>query len=78
MKEIAISEFKAKCLALLDRVEKTKTPIRVTRRGKAVAEVFPPSPAEASDWIGSMRKRIAIVGDVVAPATEESDEAVGD
>ena len=31
MEEIAISEFKAKCLALLDRVYKTKKPIRITR-----------------------------------------------
>jgi prevent-host-death family protein len=41
MKEIAISEFKAKCPALLDQVEKTKKPIRVTRRGKIVAERRP-------------------------------------
>jgi prevent-host-death family protein len=42
MKEVAISEFKAKCLALLDQVQKTKKPIRVTRFGKPVAEVVPP------------------------------------
>jgi hypothetical protein len=30
MREIAISEFKAKCLSLLDQVQKTKKPIRVT------------------------------------------------
>jgi PHD/YefM family antitoxin component YafN of YafNO toxin-antitoxin module len=30
MKEIAISEFKTKCLALLEQVHKTKKPIRVT------------------------------------------------
>ena len=40
MKEIAISQFKAKCLSLLDQVHKTKKPIRVTRFGKPVAEVF--------------------------------------
>jgi antitoxin (DNA-binding transcriptional repressor) of toxin-antitoxin stability system len=36
MEEVAISEFKAKCLALLQRVNKTKKPIRVTRFGKPV------------------------------------------
>jgi prevent-host-death family protein len=41
MKEMAISKFKAKGLALLDQVEKTKKPIRVTRRGKIVAERCP-------------------------------------
>jgi len=46
MQEVAISEFKAKCLALLEQVRKTKKPIRITRRGKPVAEVVPPSPAK--------------------------------
>ena len=44
MKEIAISEFKAKCLGILEEVGKTRKPIRVTRFGKPVAEVVPPSP----------------------------------
>jgi prevent-host-death family protein len=73
MMEIAISEFKAKCLALLDQVEKTKKPIRVTRRGKVVAEVYPPSPEPATDWIGSMKNEIEILGDIVGPAGDESD-----
>ncbi len=68
MQEIAISEFKAKCLALLDQVRKTRKPIRITRFGKTVAEVFPPSPtAEASDWLGSMADRMEILGDIISP-----------
>jgi prevent-host-death family protein len=73
MKEVAISEFKAKCLALLDQVQKTKKPIRVTRRGKPVAEVVPPSQKSSRDWMGSMKGRMEIVGDVVSPATDEND-----
>ena len=42
MKEIAISVFKAKCLGLLEEVRKTRKPIRVTRFGEPVAEVFRP------------------------------------
>jgi prevent-host-death family protein len=45
VREIAISKFKAKCLSLLEEVSKTKIPIRVTRRGKAIADVIPASPA---------------------------------
>jgi prevent-host-death family protein len=79
MKEIAISEFKAKCLALLDQVQKTKKPIRITRFGKPVAEVAPASPASPAEWIGSLRDSIEILGDIVAPANEESDwEALRD
>jgi len=79
MKEIAISEFKAKCLALLEQVQKSKQPIRVTRFGKPIAEVIPPSPSPATGWIGSMKNTIEIVGDVVSPANEENDwEALRD
>jgi prevent-host-death family protein len=79
MREIAISEFKAKCLALLEQVQKTKKPIRITRFGKPVAEVVPTSPAPMPDWMGSMKDSIEIVGDVVSPANQESDwEALRD
>ena len=80
MQEIAISEFKAKCLALLDQVRKTKKPIRVTRFGEAVAEVVPPGPATpGADWLGSMADSMEIVGDIVSPVIEETDwEALRD
>jgi prevent-host-death family protein len=73
MKEVAISEFKAKCLALLDQVQKTKKPILVTRRGRPVAEVVPPTVARSNDWIGSMKDEMEIVGDIVSPASEPDD-----
>jgi prevent-host-death family protein len=74
MEQIAISEFKAKCLAVLERVRRTKKPIRVTRFGKPVAEVVPPSPSEEpKEWLGSMADRIEILGDIVSPVIEESD-----
>ncbi len=73
MKEVAISEFKAKCLALLEQVQKTKIPIRVTRFGRPIAEVIPPSPAPALDWIGSMKDEIEILGDIVSPASDENE-----
>ena len=74
MKEVAISEFKAKCLALLDQVQKTRKPIRVTRFGKPIAEIVPPSPETAhASWIGSMKDTMKITGDIVSPANEESE-----
>ena len=64
MKEVAISKFKAKCLSLLEQVQKTKKPIRIARFGKPVAEVVPPSPeTDSADWIGSMKDSTKIVGD---------------
>jgi prevent-host-death family protein len=73
MKEVAISVFKAKCLALLDEVEKTKQPLRVTRRGKPVAEVVPPTPIYNANWMGSMKDQIQILGDIISPATDPDE-----
>jgi len=44
MEEIAISRFKATCLAVLERVRRTRRPVRITRFGEPVANVVPPSP----------------------------------
>jgi len=73
MREVAISEFKAKCLALLDQVQKTKKPLLITRFGKPLAEVIPPTQKPSTDWIGSMRDRIEILGDIVSPANDPKE-----
>lgn len=74
MQEIAISEFKAKCLALLDEVNKTKKSIRITRFGKPIADVIPsPTAGDRDQWIGSMRDSMQILGDIVSPANDEED-----
>lgn len=74
MRKIAISKFKATCLVVLDRVRKTEKPIQITRFGKPVAKVFPPSlPSRPDDWIGSMSSTGHVVGDVVSPAVDEAD-----
>jgi prevent-host-death family protein len=80
MQEVAISEFKAKCLSLLEQVCKTKKPIRVTRFGKPIADVIPPSLLQGrAHWIGSMKGSIEIVGDIISPANEGSEwEVLGD
>jgi prevent-host-death family protein len=78
IQEIAISKFKAKCLSLLQEVSKTKTPLRVTRRGKAIADVIPAaSEGDERSWIGSLAGSVKIVGDVVSPVIDiETIEAI--
>jgi prevent-host-death family protein len=74
------SEFKAKCFALLEQVRQTKEPLPVTRFGKPVAEIVPPSPGTAhKSWIGSMKDTMDIFGDIMSPVIDEKDiEALGD
>ena len=73
MREVAISEFKAKCLALIDEVHKTKQPLRITRRGQAIAELIPAAPEGTGTWLGSMQHRMEILGDIVSPAADPDE-----
>ena len=78
--KVTISEFEAKCLALLEQARQTKKSIRVARFGKPVAEIVPPSPdAGQQSWIGSMKDTMDIIGDIVSPVIDEKDiEALRD
>jgi prevent-host-death family protein len=74
MQQIAISKFKATCHAVLERVRRTRKPVLVTRFGEPVAQVGPPPPLERPKrWLGAMAGTGRILGDLVAPASEESD-----
>jgi prevent-host-death family protein len=70
-REIAISKFKAKCLSLLQEVSMTRTPLRVTRRGKPIADVIPASlEGDEKSWIGSLSGSVDLVGDIVSPVID--------
>lgn len=76
METIAISKFKATCLSLLDRVQKTGEPLLITKRGKPVAQVLPPPPPEQpkESAFGCMAGTAKILGDIVEPLGEEDWE----
>ena len=74
METVPISKFKVTCLALLQKVKRTGKPILVTRRGEPIAEVVPPSPPAArAGWLGTFASTGKILGDVVSPASAETD-----
>lgn len=73
MEEIAISKFKATCLAVLERVRKTGQPIRVTRFGQVIAEIKPPSSLQPARRFGRHIGSVEILGDIVGPIGDESD-----
>lgn len=78
METIAISKFKATCLAVLERVRRTKKPVMITRFGEPVAEVVPPSaPPRPKSWVGSMTGTARILGDIVSPVSNENDGEAG-
>jgi prevent-host-death family protein len=73
--EIAASEFKAKCLELMDRLAARKlNRIVVTKRGRPVAVLSPPpTPEEIADGLFGCLK-----GRIVAPAGFDFTEPVLD
>ena len=74
MEQIAVSKFKATCLAVLEKVRKTRQPVSVTRFGEPVAEIVPPRPAaRPARWIGSLANTARIQGDIVSTAADERD-----
>ena len=69
------SEFKAKCLSIMDQVQSRRTPVTITKNGKPVARLVP-VPFEGEDPIfGFMRGKGRIVGDITKPIyTDEEYE----
>jgi prevent-host-death family protein len=71
---LSISEFKATCAAVFERVRATGHSVYVTRRGKLIAEVIPVSRATPDgDWLGAMEGTAKITGVLVAPASRAAD-----
>jgi prevent-host-death family protein len=74
MEEIAISKFKATCLAVLERVRKTGKPVLVTRFGQPVAEIAPPPILVGQKRVlGALQGTVCIQGDIISPASDEQD-----
>lgn len=67
MKEINASEFKAKCLAILDEVSNTGEAITILKRGKPVAQLVPPVPSQKRYPQDTLAGTVEIRGDIVEP-----------
>jgi len=72
MKRYAASDFKARCLHLIDRVRETAEPIVITKRGRVVARVVPAGDDDDRPW-EHLRGTARWVGDPLAPVVDESE-----
>jgi prevent-host-death family protein len=64
--KIPAGEFKAKCLKVLDEVQRQRKQFVITKRGKPVAMLVPVNERRES-IIGSMKGTMEILGDIIAP-----------
>jgi prevent-host-death family protein len=63
---VSATEFKAKCLALLDEIEEHGGTITVTKRGRPVATVGPARRKKAwKSSEGILAGKVKIVGDII-------------
>ncbi|HEY0478903.1 MAG TPA: type II toxin-antitoxin system Phd/YefM family antitoxin [Kofleriaceae bacterium] len=69
---MSAADFKARCLELMDSVERTGRSVVVTKRGRPVAVLAPIRERRASAH-GFMKGRIQILGDIVAPVDVDWD-----
>ena len=67
--QMAAGEFKAKCLHLLDEVQRSRKEIVITKRGRAVARLLPVDD-KAPAVFGRMKGSAKVLGDLVAPTGE--------
>ena len=65
--EINASEFKAKCLALLDEVGRTGETITILKRGKPVAQLVPPVLSKHKYAQDALLGTVEICGDIMEP-----------
>jgi prevent-host-death family protein len=63
---VTATEFRARCLKLIDCVEREQTPLLVTKRGRPLVKIMP-IPKKRKSLYGYMAGTGEIVGDIVSP-----------
>jgi prevent-host-death family protein len=69
MKTMLVSEFKAKCIAVLKEVQRSREPLVITLRGKPLATVCPVEPSGPRKRLGGLKGRMTIRRDLVKADT---------
>ncbi|MDE0126834.1 MAG: type II toxin-antitoxin system Phd/YefM family antitoxin [Bryobacterales bacterium] len=71
VRTINASDFKARCLAILDRVQTTGERLVILKRGRPVAELLPASRTDAEYAQLELKGTVIEAGDIVKPAVPE-------
>ena len=66
MRTIKASEFKAKCLKIMDEVAATGEGVLITKNGVPVAELVP-ARRKPKALFGSMKGSVTYMGDIISP-----------
>lgn len=66
MRKVPLKEFRARCSAILQRVQQTKEAVLITKSGRPMAKLVP---AEESprEFLGRLEGIVKIIGDIESP-----------
>ncbi len=67
MKTVSASEFKAKCLAMLDEINRSGETLMITKRGRPVARLSPAGEGTSRYPQSELAGSVEILGDVIEP-----------
>lgn len=67
MGQVPATEFKAKCLELMDRVAERRESFLITKRGKPVARLVPVERKPKDSIFGWLRGKAWIKGNILSP-----------
>lgn len=66
MKTMKASEFKAKCLQVMDEVAKSGEPVLITKNGVPTAQLSPLK-NKPQKLFGALKGMVTIKGDIISP-----------
>ena len=73
MTRVGATEFKAKCLELMDRVAERRESYEITKRGRPVARLVPAEAPAPRSVLGCMTGEMEVVGDLGRPAWSDEE-----
>ena len=73
--KMSATEFKAKCLAVLERVHTHHETVIITKHGRAVARLVPDLGQDDKPWLRLRGATVRWTGDPFAPAVDDRDIA---
>ena len=72
MRTMAASDFKARCLKVMDEVQTRREGVLITKKGRPVARIAP-ADRPRKDIFGCLKGVVQIIGDIESPVVPASD-----
>jgi prevent-host-death family protein len=72
MRTMAASEFKARCLRVMEEVRTRRESVLITKKGRPVARIVP-AEKPREDIFGCLKGIVQITGDIESPVVPSSD-----